>query len=216
MSAEASKRWAQKNAEKLRAYRKRYYEANKAELLVKQLEYNRLRLAGDPDVVRAQRRERLQSWRDTNREHVREWDRQYRESNKETINSNRRMWYDAAVERYRLTQQSWARNLRLEMIAAYGGHCMCCGETAEPFLALDHVNGDGKAHRLSLAKSGGRGGRSRDVYRDLKRRGWPQDGYRLLCVNCNFATRYGQECPHVVRLKQLVNCLDTELSTAGS
>lgn len=35
------------------------------------------------------------------------------------------------------------------------------------------------------------------VYADLRRRGWPQEGYRLLCWNCNAMTRYGRTCPHV-------------------
>lgn len=82
--------------------------------------------------------------------------------------------------------------LRRKVFAAYGDRCACCGETIPTFLTLDHVNRDGKAHR---AKFGGRGS-SLSVYYDLQRQGWPKDGYRILCMNCNFATRFGGLCPH--------------------
>lgn len=78
--------------------------------------------------------------------------------------------------------------LRAEMLAAYGGRCACskCPETNPAFLTLDHVGGGGKAHRAEVGSHS---------YRDLRRQGWPQDGYRLLCWNCNAMTRHGA-CPH--------------------
>jgi len=79
--------------------------------------------------------------------------------------------------------------LKQEFLEAYGRKCACCGETTEEFLSLDHVNGGGKAHRDRLKSVGA-------VYQELKALGWPQDDYRLLCMNCNFATRGGKICPH--------------------
>ena len=73
-----------------------------------------------------------------------------------------------------------------EIIDAYGGSCVCCGETAVEFLSTDHINGDGKQHRQKVSS----------VYADLKKRGFPQDNYRLLCMNCNFATGQFGYCPH--------------------
>lgn len=78
--------------------------------------------------------------------------------------------------------------LKAEMMAAYGSECACCKESNEEFLTLDHVHGGGGKHRRSI--SGG------SVYQDLKNKGWPKEGYRILCMNCNFATRFGQPCPH--------------------
>ena len=84
--------------------------------------------------------------------------------------------------------------LRAEVFSAYGDRCDCCGETSKAFLTLDHVNRDGNKHR---AMFGGRKGcSSRQIFLDLKRRGWPKDGFRILCMNCNWATRFGAECPH--------------------
>jgi len=82
--------------------------------------------------------------------------------------------------------------LKKETILAYGGACACCGEFREPFLTIDHIYRDGKFHRKVLGIKGGA-----MLYLDLKRRGWPKDRFRLLCMNCNFATRYGGACPHV-------------------
>jgi hypothetical protein len=81
--------------------------------------------------------------------------------------------------------------LREQLIKAYGGKCACprCPETNQAFLTLEHVNGDGAEHRRTV----GRG----HAVADLRRRGWPQDGYTLLCWNCNLATRFGRTCPHM-------------------
>lgn len=81
------------------------------------------------------------------------------------------------------------KRLRDEMVATYGGRCACanCPETNSAFLTLDHINGDGKAHRMKMGSH---------TYADLRRQGWPTEGYRLLCWNCNAMTRGGRMCPH--------------------
>lgn len=76
-------------------------------------------------------------------------------------------------------------DLRQQMVAAYGGRCVCCREDDWRFLTIDHVEGDGGQDR----KKGG-------FYRSLKRRGWPQEGLQLLCANCNSAKWWFDECPH--------------------
>src|SRR5262252_4538483 len=64
-------------------------------------------------------------------------------------------------ERPKQIARRWAQ--RLEMIAAYGGECACCGETEPVFLTLDHVNGDGAAHRRSMNSPSIGGARTRMV-----------------------------------------------------
>jgi len=97
-------------------------------------------------------------------------------------------------------QSSHASFLRLkrEMIAAYGGSCKCCGEECEEFLTLEHLNRDGASHRKQV------GGGS-NTYRDLRNKGWPQEGYTVLCMNCNWSTRFGGTCPHQ-RIENVSNC----------
>lgn len=82
------------------------------------------------------------------------------------------------------------KRLRDQLVEAYGGRCSCprCPEVNPAFLTLEHVNGDGKAHRAKVGSHS---------YTDLRRRGWPKDGFTLLCWNCNAATRFGRICPHM-------------------
>jgi len=75
------------------------------------------------------------------------------------------------------------------MFDAYGSVCACCSEEERIFLTLDHELRNGGEHRR-LHKGG-------NVLYDLRNREWPQDeGYRILCMNCNFAMRWGRKCPH--------------------
>jgi hypothetical protein len=81
------------------------------------------------------------------------------------------------------------RRLRLEVLAAYGSVCHCCGESILEFLSLDHINRDGK-------KDGKRG---RNWYLRLKREGFPnKEQYRVSCHNCNMGREANRGvCPHV-------------------
>lgn len=98
----------------------------------------------------------------------------------------------------------YRRALRLEVLREYGGRCACCGEEEEAFLCVDHVNNDGAAHRRSLGQ-GKKSGAGWRVYLWLKQEGFPREGYRLLCHNCNAARQIKGVCPHEsVGLKSLV------------
>jgi len=79
-------------------------------------------------------------------------------------------------QRDRLSNRSWES--KLEMIGAYGGECVLCGEKVAEFLTIDHINGGGNKHRQEV----GNGHRFRLW---LKKHNWPRDEYRLLCANCN-------------------------------
>ncbi len=112
-----------------------------------------------------------------------------------------RRYYQKNRDRFRVAHQEYRRRLRQEMIEAYGGACSCCGESELAFLSLEHLNGDGKAHRLQFGERGNNDG----VVRDLKRRGWPKDGYTILCFNCNMGKAVnGGICPHQAGLLRLV------------
>lgn len=96
---------------------------------------------------------------------------------------------ETARRQSRESQARTRKRLRDELIAAYGGRCVCtnCPEGNPAFLTLEHIGGTGKAHRQEVG---------RHAYADLRRRGWPQEGYTLLCWNCNAMTRNGRTCPH--------------------
>jgi hypothetical protein len=84
----------------------------------------------------------------------------------------------------------YRQRLRAEMIRAYGGRCACCGEETPEFLGIDHVYNDGAQERREGKSSGFQ------FYAWLRTRGYPKDGYQLLCHNCNLAKGTYGECPH--------------------
>ena len=70
-----------------------------------------------------------------------------------------------------------SKKRKLEVIEAYGGKCVLCGETHWEFLTIDHINGGGSEHRRNIGAT--------TIYIWLKKQGYPQKEYRLLCANCN-------------------------------
>src|SRR5215831_4733374 len=58
--------------------------------------------------------------------------------------------YHKHRSRYCASSRARTRELRQELVAAYGGRCACCGVEGWQFLTLDHVDGDGTDHRASL------------------------------------------------------------------
>lgn len=83
---------------------------------------------------------------------------------------------------------------RSAALAAYGGKCACCGEYREPFLVIDHVNGDGAEHRRQILKQKAKPPGGFTTYRWLRLNGYPE-GFQVLCANCNTAKERGV-CPH--------------------
>jgi hypothetical protein len=81
--------------------------------------------------------------------------------------------------------------LRKEVLLRYGGRCTCCGETRLIFLTIDHTDGGhGRSDKRDRRDSGSR------MYQRLRREGYPQEGYRVLCLNCNCAYGFYGYCPH--------------------
>jgi len=110
---------------------------------------------------------RVKRWKNAHQEHVREW-----------TNARR-------------------RELRWEVLTRYSDtlfpRCACCGEMTYEFLAIDHINNDGAAHRKSLSKTGR--GLGSGLYPWLKQHGFPA-GFQVLCHNCNMAKGFYGLCPH--------------------
>lgn len=98
------------------------------------------------------------------------------------------------LRRHSLYQKAYALRLRDKCLVVYGGEfpcCACCGETEKKFLAIDHINGGGTAHRRQIKCFGS------SMYEWLKRNGFPK-GFQLLCHNCNSAKAYYGKCPHII------------------
>lgn len=121
-----------------------------------------------------------------------DYHKSYREQNRLTLREYQKQWYQKNKQKY--TGKILA--LRLEMIAAYGSQCQCCGESEPAFLSIDHVDGLGYKPKL---KNGTRVGGWR-FYFWLKQNGWPKEHYRLLCMNCNTAIGNWGTCPHASKV----------------
>lgn len=137
----------------------------------------------DDPAFRAKNTARMRKWVEANRErhneNVNRWRREFRDEDYQGF----RDYVNDASKKNR-------ENLRDETFAAYGGCCQCCGVNDPEFLTIDHIGGGGTAHRKSLGVHGVH------FYRWLRKQGYPQDVYRCLCMNCNWAIRFGGICPH--------------------
>lgn len=91
------------------------------------------------------------------------------------------------IEKRKNSKYNYRR--KIKCINAYGGKCVCCGESHWQFLSIDHINGGGREHRRQL------GGHAY-FYEWLKRHGYPKDNYRCLCYNCNQCFGIYGYCPH--------------------
>lgn len=85
-------------------------------------------------------------------------------------------------------------NRRLEALSHYATEgrltCSCkgCGISIPEFLTLDHIDGDGAAHRRQFDIKGTK------LYIWLKENNYPA-GLQILCMNCNMAKGNKKECP---------------------
>jgi len=69
--------------------------------------------------------------------------------------------------------------------------CECCGEKQYKFLAIDHINGGGRKHVLSI--------KNPNIAFWLIKNKFPK-GFRILCHNCNIGRNLNNGiCPHKVK-----------------
>lgn len=106
-----------------------------------------------------------------------------------------RLKYKENPDYFNSKRRKYTVKIRAEVLEAYGNKCVCCGETTNEFLQIDHKNNDGASHRRSL--------KSPSIYGWLRKQGYPKDNYQLMCANCNWAKgRYGY-CPHTKNLNSV-------------
>ena len=69
----------------------------------------------------------------------------------------------------------------------YGRKCVCCGESNQKFLTIDHINGGGTKHRKKIHNQ---------IYIWLIKNNYPK-GFQTLCFNCNWGKHKNNGvCPH--------------------
>lgn len=116
---------------------------------------------------------------------------------KKCTNAARSKHYYSHIEQERARwklynyRSHWKKNRTLKYRSAvfklYGRKCVCCGETHEVFLSIDHLHGGGHKHRGALGLKGDRWYAWLLQYR--------RPGFQTLCRNCNWA-KYRGGCPH--------------------
>jgi hypothetical protein len=79
--------------------------------------------------------------------------------------------------------------LREQVFGHYGRTCACCGSTDR--LCIDHINGDGRAHRITLYGRANAAGTQ--FYRWLIQNGFPP-GFQVLCLTCSTSKGDGPAC----------------------
>lgn len=156
--------------EKRNARNKAWREKNKAYLK----EYSK-----KPETL-AKKNERSKKYNKEHRNERNEYNKEYMRS----LKLEKKREY---AQRHTKQRRIRLDRYRMETFNAYGGaKCQCCGETALDFLTIDHIKGGGRKHRKEIGT---------DLVGWLRKNNYPE-GFRVLCMNCNFAIRYGKTCPH--------------------
>ncbi len=150
----------------------------------------RRRRKADPEKFRKYDREYKRIRRKEDPEKARERNRRWAKANPEKVREKMRLWREANREKTRKQDRERRRKIRIEAIVAYGGECVCCGETEMAFLTFDHIDGDGDKARKRDKAAGS------SLPQWLKNRNYPP-GIQLLCANCHLAKTHNPGgCPH--------------------
>lgn len=126
-------------------------------------------------------------------------DARYYQRNSEAVKKRAKDQYDGLSDEQKRTRVTKAlerptkpaenaserQRLKLEVLMAYGGHCVCCRTSYLPHLTLDHVEGGGSAERRER--------KGTNLYRIARREGYPPR-FQVLCWNCNWAKHTQGEC----------------------
>jgi len=90
--------------------------------------------------------------------------------------------------------REYAQKRKVTVLTHYSNgtpECLCCGEKHIEFLTADHIEGKGNKHRRENNIKGGL-----QFYRWVIKNNFPP-GFRVLCMNCNFANSHFKDgCPH--------------------
>lgn len=135
--------------------------------------------------------------REANREAYNAKQGERRANDRERFRETNRRWYAAHRETAYLAGLDAGKRYRVKTRLATLRHysqgepvCRCCNETTLEFLALDHIDGGGNAHRKSIRPTG-----QASMYEWAKRNGYPPI-FQVLCHNCNLAKGFYGRCPH--------------------
>jgi hypothetical protein len=113
--------------------------------------------------------------RDCNNTKGREW----RKNNREKANKYSMDRYFKDPKKSQAITSKSRIKVRKDMIVAYGGSCCGCGVQDIDVLDIDHIDNSGAIDRKKHLHG-------YNLYRHLKKTGWPKNNFQLLCRNCNW------------------------------
>lgn len=133
------------------------------------------------EIIKRKSRE----WYNKNKERRKRKVKEYIETHRELHHTWTKIWRSRTLVKNQ--EKARAKHQRDKQIVFdhYGNGCACCGEDLKEFLTIDHIFGGGNKHRKL----------TRDTYRWLIKNNFPE-GFRLLCMNCNFSIGKFGYCPH--------------------
>jgi len=116
---------------------------------------------------------------------------EYYLQNREKILGYTKKWAGKPEVRIRAMahKKKYRQNIRMRCIDHYSGgtmECACCPEKIYEFLTIDHINGGGTRHKKI---------HNAFLYGWLIKNNFPE-GFRVLCMNCNFAIGMYGLCAH--------------------
>jgi hypothetical protein len=161
-----------------------------SETIEQRREKSRLRMAKyrdeDPEKMNAYQRK----WRSEHLDQSRKKERDYKLAHPEKRKEWWERWYAEHKDLIQEKNRKRQGTMRQKIFTHYGGpdpHCICCGEMHSEFLTVDHINGGGNKHREQIGQGG--------LYGWLIKNNFP-DGFRILCLNCNWSIGVRGYCPH--------------------
>jgi hypothetical protein len=193
-----AREYRKKNPEKAKAAHDKWARSNRAHLK----EYHEGWRERNLEHVRAGSREATKRYYSSDRGKAKlestkdaraAYSREYFKKNREKHNAASRRWGKAHPEAKNAYQKKYAARLRGEVLNAYGHQCVCCGETERAFLTIDHIVPRAQKKVAGEPRCG-----SALFYAWIRKLGFPKDGYRILCYNCNCGRNQGP-CPHEVQ-----------------
>lgn len=132
------------------------------------------------------------------KEQEKEHSRKYYAVNKEKIKERRRSNYQTNKDILAPKARAYCKKvnrdaiyfakLKNRFLSMYGNSCNCCRETIPEFLTIQHIHGQVGIKKKQSGTT---------AYRAAVKEYRP-DLYEVLCVNCNFAVRWGRTCPHQI------------------
>lgn len=157
------------------------------------------------------------------------WKKKYQQDNKEILRVKAAASYKKRKAAGKIPWSSqkpnrtrWYVKLKREVFEHYGNGviaCACCGvDESLSFLTLDHVNGDGKAHREELFGKG-KPSSGNGIYHRLRKAGYPENiELQILCTTCNLSKSLSgtNTCAHKTLVADLWQSFLDHVNTPAS